>query len=532
MYLNHFSLKEKPFTISPDSRFLWLSEKHKEGLATLKYGIMEEKGFLLLTGEVGTGKTLLIRAFTKMSGVETLIATIPDPDLDNMDFFKLLAEEFKMDKVFYSKGEFLVQFKQFLVESYGSDKKVLLIIDEAQRLNSELLEQIRLLSNIEMDHRKLINIFLVGQNEFNQMLMEKKNKAMRQRIAVSCQLEPLKAGETAEYIRHRLRLAGALDDIFKPAAVREVFTLSRGYPRLINIICDYALLAGFSAGLKTIDAGVIKKSGKELDISISIGKTRKEKADQNQRVRPLEANATREKPQRSIRFGFAFIILLLFVFAGYQMYGSFSESSPRWDPEEFASQKENRLLNKQRETFKAEIERAEKAVTDQTAELSAALDKQRTQKIETAPLNTEEKNDEESNHENNPQNDSAGVQASVLAADQKSIIFFNHNSNEHNSNELPQNAYETLDNIIKSSAQRPDLKITVEGYTDSYGDPIYNKQLSKYRAEIVKYYLIAQGVSASKIKALGRGNENPLESNETFEGRKQNRRVEIKVSFK
>jgi general secretion pathway protein A len=112
MYLNHFSLKEKPFTISPDSRFLWLSEKHKEGLATLKYGIMEEKGFLLLTGEVGTGKTLLIRAFTKMSGVETLIATIPDPDLDNMDFFKLLAEEFKMDKVFYSKGEFLVQFVQ------------------------------------------------------------------------------------------------------------------------------------------------------------------------------------------------------------------------------------------------------------------------------------------------------------------------------------------------------------------------------------------------------------------------------------
>jgi general secretion pathway protein A len=221
MYLNHFSLKEKPFTISPDSRFLWLSEKHKEGLAALKYGNMEEKGFLLLTGEVGTGKTLLIRAFTKISGVKTLIATIPDPDLDNMDFFKLLAEEFKMEKAFFSKGEFLVQFKQFLIESHGSDKKVLLIIDEAQRLNSELLEQIRLLSNIELDHRKLINIFLVGQNEFNQMLMEKKNKAMRQRIAVSCQLEPLTASETAEYIRHRLRLAGALDDIFKPAAVRE-----------------------------------------------------------------------------------------------------------------------------------------------------------------------------------------------------------------------------------------------------------------------------------------------------------------------
>jgi outer membrane protein OmpA-like peptidoglycan-associated protein len=303
-------------------------------------------------------------------------------------------------------------------------------------------------------------------------------------------------------------------------------------------------MAGFSAGLKTIDAGVIKTSGKELDISIGIDKTRKEKADQYQRVRPLEVTAAREKPQRSIRFGFAFIILLLFVVVGYQMYGSFSERSPRWDPEEFASQKESWLLNKQRESFKAEIEKVEKTAKDQTAELSAALDKQRTQEIETAPLNTEEKNDEESNHENNPQNDPAGAHAPVLAADQKSIIYFKHNSNE-----LPQNAYETLDNIIKSSAQRPDLKITVEGYTDSYrpdlkitvegytdsyGDPVYNKQLSKYRAEIVRYYLIAQGVSASKIKALGRGNENPLESNETFEGRKQNRSrflIELRYYF-
>jgi len=527
MYLNHFNLREKPFNISPDFRFLWLSEKHKEGLATLKYGIMEEKGFLLLTGEVGTGKTLLIKSFTKISDIETLIATIPDPDLDNMDFFKLLAEEFKMDKPFASKGEFLVQFKKFLLESYGSDKKVLVIIDEAQRLNSELLEQIRLLSNIEMDHRKLINIFLVGQNEFKPMLMEEKNKAMRQRIAVSYQLEPLTADETAEYIDHRLKLAGAVDEIFKPEAVREVFSLSRGYPRLINIICDYALMDGYSAGLKKIDVDVIKKCGKELQISIGIDKTLKEKADQHQRVRPLEDAAGRERPQTSIRFGFAFIIVLLLGFVGYQVYGSFSEKSRSWDHEKFTSEKENWLLSKHRETFKAEIEKVEKAAKDRAAGLSAAPDKEQAQKIETAPLNTEEKNGQESDNTNNPQNDPAGEQASVLAADQKSIIYFKHNSNE-----LLQNAYQTLDNIVKFSSGRPELTITVEGYTDSYGDPVYNKQLSKYRAEIVKYYLIAQGISPSKIKALGKGNENPLKSNETFEGRKQNRRVEIILNSK
>ena len=134
MYLNHYNLKEKPFNISPDSRFLWMSDKHKEGLASLKYGVMENKGFLVLTGDIGTGKTLLINALIRITKVKALIATIPDPDLEIMDFFMLLAEEFNMPNTFASKGEFLVQFKQFLLESYASDKTVLLIVDEAQNL--------------------------------------------------------------------------------------------------------------------------------------------------------------------------------------------------------------------------------------------------------------------------------------------------------------------------------------------------------------------------------------------------------------
>ena len=534
MYLNHFSLREKPFNISPDSRFFWVSEKHKEGLAAFKYAILEEKGFLLLTGEVGTGKTLLINAFAKMSGVETLIATIPDPDLDIMDFFRLLAEEFKMNKVFFSKGEFLIQFKQFLLESYGADKKVLLIIDEAQRLNNELLEQIRLLSNIEMDHRKLINIFFVGQSEFNQMLMEQQNRAVRQRIAVNYELKPLTASETTQYIRHRLMLAGALDDIFKPDAVREVFTLSQGYPRLINIICDYALVTGYSAELKKIDASVIKECGKELHVSIGFDKSRKEQSNQYQQVRPLETNDTRVKPQSGMRYGFAFIILMLFVFVGYQIYGSLREEPPRWRAEEFAPIKESGFLEEQREALKAEIDNVKMAGQEQAAaemtlqqhpETDMALQED-PEAGKTADASLDMKSDKEAeiNAAESPAIDSAETQPTGLIADQKSIIQFAHNSNE-----LPPKAYETLDSIVKTTSQRTDLKITVEGYTDSYGDPVYNRQLSKYRADMVKNYLIGHGIAPTNIIAVGRGPENPIESNKTFEGRKQNRRVEIMV---
>jgi general secretion pathway protein A len=523
MYLNHFNLKEKPFNISPDARFFWVSEKHKEGLAAFKYAILEDKGFLLLTGDVGTGKTLLINAFSKISGVKTLIATIPDPDLDIMDFFRLLAEEFNMNKAFFSKGEFLIQFKQFLLESYGSDKKVLLIIDEAQRLNHELLEQVRLLSNIEMDDRKLISIFFVGQSEFNDMLLEEKNRAVRQRIAVNYELKPLTASETTQYIRHRLMLAGALDDIFKPDAVREVFTFSRGYPRLINIICDYALMAGYSAGLKQISADMIKECSRQLQIPTGFDKTKKEQSKPFQPVKPPAIAAEREKPQRSIMLGFAFIVLV-FVFVGYNMFGSLWESPPRWELGEFAPKKENWILEEHSKAFKAEMDTAKLTGQDQPETEIAQQEDPSTEIAAESSLSMESGKDEKMRETESPSIDSVEIQPSRFIADQKSIIYFKHNSNE-----LQPKAYDTLDRIVKSTLQRTDLKITVEGYTDSYGDPVYNRQLSKYRADMVKNYLIGHGVEAANISASGRGPENPIKSNSTFEGRKQNRRVEIQV---
>ena len=177
MYLDHYNLNLKPFEMSPDPRFLWLGEKHKEALAALEYGILGNKGFLVLTGEAGAGKTVLINGLLKSTRAKAIIAYIPDPDLEILDFFNVLAEEFQMNRTFESKGSFLIVFKHFLHEVYESEGKVLLIIDESQRLNHQLLEQIRILSNIELNDRKLINIFFVGQSEFTEILREERNVA-------------------------------------------------------------------------------------------------------------------------------------------------------------------------------------------------------------------------------------------------------------------------------------------------------------------------------------------------------------------
>jgi general secretion pathway protein A len=499
MYLAHYNLKHKPFNISPDSRFLWLSEKHKEGLANLKYGVMENKGFLVLTGDIGTGKTTLINSLIRISGVEALIATVPDPDLEAMDFFNLLAEEFNMNKVFSSKGDFLIQFKQFLLESYVSDKVVLLIIDEAQRLNHELLEQIRLLSNIELHNRKLINIFFIGQTEFNQLLMDDRNRAVRQRVTVNFQLEPLSKPETEQYIHHRLKLAGATEEIFRPGAAWRIFNFSQGYPRLINIICDLALLTGYSAGLKKIDAGLIKECEKELKIPVDMDKPQKEQSNSGQVRAKLDLPAPRPRPQVGVGFGFMFILILFLVFVGYQIYDSLTENSTRWQPDDFAPQQNQQLLEKQREAFKAEIEKENKIEEEDSVEKNAS-EEQNKAGINTnavASLTIAEPIKEKQNKEDSLKSDRADIKPSGFVADQKSIIYFKHNSNE-----LPQKAYEILNNVIQFTAQRHNLRITVEGFTDSHGDPVYNKQLSKYRADIVKSYLIGQGISASRNRRV------------------------------
>lgn len=519
MYLGHYNLKEKPFNISPDSRFLWMSDKHKEGLASLKYGVIENKGFLVLTGDIGTGKTLLINALIRITEVQALIATIPDPDLDILDFFKLLAEEFNMDKTFTSKGEFLVHFKQFLLESYASDKTVLLIVDEAQRLNSKLLEQIRLLSNIELDNRKLLNIFFVGQSEFNKLLMDDRNKAVRQRITVFYQLKPLSEPETAKYIQHRLKHAGATEEIFKPNAIREIYKFSRGTPRLINVLCDLALLTGFSGNLKKIAAGVIKDCAKELQIPTELAKIPPNPPKASEKYSSMNLATIQPKEPAGIRGGLIFIGILFFLFVAYQVYESVAEKPLLWKQEQFAPQKNFKPSEDLSRAFQAQKKELE------MAKANPAERPQTQQKEEVPSAAAVPATDTENSGANSRQIARSIEPPADAVVDQKTIIHFDYNSNE-----LPKKAYETLNDIVKFTSQRPDLKITVEGYTDSQGNTVYNKKLSQYRADMVKNYLIGNGIAPAKISTRGKGPENPIESNATSEGRKQNRRVEISVN--
>jgi general secretion pathway protein A len=268
MYLTHYNLTLKPFEESPDPRFFWLSEKHKEALACLKYGIQENKAFLLLNGDIGTGKTSLINFLLLDNDQDAIVATLPDPDLSISDFFKLLSRGFNINIDFDTKGDFLIQFEHFLHNTYSEEKKALLIIDEAQRLNQQLMEQIRLLSNIERKDVKLINIFFVGQIEIIDMIKDEKNKALRQRLTVHYTIEPLAEPETQEYINHRLRVAGSETEIFSSEAAHEIFSFSKGYPRLINIICDRALLTGYVSETKKIAGAIVKKCADDLKILV------------------------------------------------------------------------------------------------------------------------------------------------------------------------------------------------------------------------------------------------------------------------
>ena len=257
MYLNHYNLTFKPFEISPDPRFLWLGEKHNEALAAMKYGILDNKGFICLTGDVGTGKTTLVNALISSSENNIIFAKFSDPPLDKLDFFNLAADAFGMNQKFSTKGDFISHLRRFLNNAYDHNQEVVLVIEEAQRFDQEQLEEVRLISNIERPDKKLISIIFVGQNEFDGILH--KNKPLRQRVSIIHKIKPLQEIETKQYILHRLKIAGSESEIFSPGAFREIYSFTEGNPRLINIICDLALLTGYAENKKIIEPETIRE---------------------------------------------------------------------------------------------------------------------------------------------------------------------------------------------------------------------------------------------------------------------------------
>jgi general secretion pathway protein A len=264
MYNQFFGLREKPFTLSPDPKYLFLSDSHREALAHLLYGIEQGEGFIAVTGEVGTGKTTLCRTLLERLDATTEVAFVFNPPLSGMELLQAIHHELGLLGGEATRQELTAELNQFLLEKKAQGKRVLLIVDEAQNLERDALEQLRLLGNLETNTAKLLQIILLGQPELDTKLESPDLRQLRQRITVRWRLAPLSAGEAREYIAHRLRVGGAAKEIFTELATREVHRRSRGVPRVINLLCDRALLAAFAAQAQSIGLGLVSQVEREV----------------------------------------------------------------------------------------------------------------------------------------------------------------------------------------------------------------------------------------------------------------------------
>jgi general secretion pathway protein A len=267
VYREFYGLIRAPFEMTPDPAFLYLGESHQEGLATLVYGVRARKGFVLLTGEVGTGKTTLLHALLAQLDPATASAFIFNPKLEPEDFFLVLFDEFGIQEECRTKAEYLLALNSFLIERLQKNETALLIIDEAQNLSPEMLEEVRLLSNLETPTSKLLQIMLVGQPELSDILGRPELRQLRQRIVLRHNLRPFNSAELDDYVDERLRLAGYTGKgIFNRSARKELFAVSGGVPRLVNILCDGALLTGYGRGLVTLGRNVIREVAQDLKL--------------------------------------------------------------------------------------------------------------------------------------------------------------------------------------------------------------------------------------------------------------------------
>jgi general secretion pathway protein A len=554
MYLDFYNLQLKPFQISTDPRFLWLGEKHQEALAVLKYGILDNKGFLLLTGDVGTGKTTLLNALIDSLGEDVLVAMVADPGLAKMDFFNFIVDSFGLNTRFRSKGEFLIYLKNFLIELNQNNKQALLIIDECQHLNQKMLEEVRLLSNIEKATTKLVNIFFVGQSEFNNVILRPNNRAIRQRITVNYNISSLTESETSAYINYRLGVAGSEKSIFNSDAIKEVFRFSNGYPRLINIICDQALLTGFVRDKKHIDEKIVAECAGELKIEPGLSI---EESDATPEARTEKrAEAPRPKIQTAdwmVRLqlktplGIALVVVMI-VWVGLVstfiinrqvsdatnnaiVKSTAGETPPSAavTPETHGKAQDRQPSNTEdvgndKQALTAEDESVRTMTADQDSAMPVA---------ELAPQKPA-----------GGENDAEGTRALASPAsgnreeDEEPVtlefirdtygrypaVFFGLNSNK-----LEDTAYDMLGQIASFYAQNPETIFILRGYTDKSGLRSYNLKLSEFRADMVKTYLVGKGVSAESITtmAIGPDPEGPGGTQVPYDGERRKVLIEI-----
>jgi len=265
MYCQFYGLKERPFNVTSDPTFFFSSKKHKEALSHLLYGVTQRKGIIVITGEIGTGKTTLCRFFIEQSRKNIKTAFILNPYFSETQLLEAIMKDFGINVTNKTRLSFVWEFNKFLLREAAAGSNVVLIIDEAQNLKPRQLEQIRLLSNLETEKDKLMQIVLVGQPELNHRLDLHELRQLQQRIMVRYHIAPLDKDEVKEYIKHRLIVAGAENRItFTDEGLQRISDFSCGIPRLINIICDRALLAGFVSETNKINLNIINRCAEEL----------------------------------------------------------------------------------------------------------------------------------------------------------------------------------------------------------------------------------------------------------------------------
>ena len=267
MYEEFYRFKELPFNVTPDPRFLYRSESHRDALAYITYGIFQKKGFIAVTGEVGVGKTTVVNAFIDLFQPSLEVAFVFSTKFPFDQLLYLICSDFGLNVEGLNKAQMLLALNRFLISQHESNRNTVLIIDEAQNLSPEVLEELRMLSNLETRDRKLIQIMLVGQPELENLLNMSQLRQLRQRIPGVCRIPMLSREDVDQYILYRLKVASQDDGgpVFTEDALEEIYHYSAGTPRLINILCDRVLLLGYVANTTTISGRIVREGIRDLE---------------------------------------------------------------------------------------------------------------------------------------------------------------------------------------------------------------------------------------------------------------------------
>lgn len=293
MYESYYGFKEKPFQLSPDPRFFFASDHHQRALSYLQYGLDQGEGFIVITGPIGTGKTTIARNLLSQIGDESIVAAqLVTTRLDPQELLALVVSEFHIESKGESKADLIKAIENFLVALHKQGKRALLIVDEAQNLPSETVEELRMLSNFQMDNKPLIQSFLLGQEELKPIIQAPNMEQFRQRIIASAHLKPLSAEEVKEYINHRLHQAGCnKEHLFSDNAFELIHEKTLGVPRKINIFVDRLLLFGFLEELESINSEAIMSVAEEMEVELT-GSLNSAKLESHEPTKPLVVNSS------------------------------------------------------------------------------------------------------------------------------------------------------------------------------------------------------------------------------------------------